>query len=201
MKILQLITLLLSLTLTACVNLPTSDLQQPLNQTLSWQAREKQLHAFTTWTVSGAIAVKNTDAKEGGQFRFAWQERQGQYDIDFTAPLGGLVARVHGGPGEVTLQKSNGDISRAKTPEAILASELGWYFPVSYLKYWIRGLPAPGQAVKQFDEHQHLARLTQQGWDIHFERYTHQMHVDVPAKMILSRPPLQVRMVITSWGD
>lgn len=190
----------IGLAFSGCMHLPIEEQRPPSNQTLTWEARKKQLQAFQSWTVSGAVAAKNPN-QQGGQLRFSWQQQADRYAIDLTVPLGGLLAQIEGKPGAVTLQKINSQPVQASTPEAVMARELGWSFPVSYLKDWIRGLPAESSpSTMTFDAYNHLQTLKQHGWDIEFERYTHVRGVDVPGKIILKHPNLLIRLVMTSWA-
>lgn len=195
--------------LSGCMSLPRGQQSEPNNQILTWDARKKQLSTFQSWTVTGALAAKN-QKQQGGQLRFAWVQRGDQYTIDLTAPLGGMIAQISGKPGAVTLQKANAPAVQGQTPEAVFVRELGWYFPVSDLQYWIRGLPANAKAsanattsstpAMTFDAYNHLQSLKEQDWDITFERYTRVRGVDVPGKIILKHPTLLIRLVVTSWA-
>lgn len=185
--------------LSGCLSLPKADDRNPQNQAMAWEARQQQLAAMDRWKINGALAIKNDN--QGGQLRFHWAQNQDQFDIDLTAPLGGMIAKVNGRPGSVTLTKPDEPAKHASSAEEIVHSELGWRFPVSHIKYWIRGLPVPGiDAKTHFDQFHHLQTLQQAGWHIEFARYTNTRGVDVPAKMILQRPPLQLKLVVTRWS-
>lgn len=190
---------IISLALSSCMSLPKADLRAPVNQKKTWEERKAKLESVKSWTIAGAMAIKNQ--KQGGQVRFHWQQNQENYEINLTAPLGGLIAEVKGRPDHVTLQKPDEAVKRAKNPEKLLQEELGWSIPLSYAKHWIRGLPIPDvEAETFFDEFSHLSSLRQAGWLVEYTQYTQVRGVDVPAKIRLSRPPLQVRMVVTSWS-
>ena len=102
-------------------------------------------------------------------------------------------------PGKVILTTDNKSYQAAR-PEALLKHQTGWHIPVANLYYWIRGLPAPGSPFEKItDSENRLASLQQQGWEISFLRYTSIKALDLPTKIFMKRPDLELRLVISEW--
>ena len=77
-----------------------------------------------------------------------------------------------------------------------------WAGNYRFLIYIIgdRGLPVPtAPAQKQFDQYHHLTQLIQQGWTIQYLNYISVNHIDVPNKLFLNNPELNVKIIITQW--
>ena len=63
-------------------------------------------------------------------------------------------------------------LDRARIPILLLEQTLGLRLPVTGLRYWVRGLPAPGPtALLQTDAAGRLTRLEQNGWVIEYPSY------------------------------
>lgn len=196
-NVLQWISLsLLFLLCTACSTLPSAN--APLNQKLSWQTRQQQLQAITTWALSGQIAIQNQQQRQSANV--TWLQKERNYTISVFGPLGLGGATLIGQADKVTLAQADGKKITASSPEALLAQSAQWVLPVSNLYFWIRGLPAPSIADKtNFDQYNHLRRLQQQGWVINYLRYTGVNGQDLPSEMTMARPPLKIKIVISQW--
>lgn len=195
MRLLSLI--LVSFLLTAC--LPPPAKQAASNQKLDWSARNKQLSAIAKWNINGGVAVKQND--KGFTASLEWEQQANQrYVIHMFGPLGGGSMKLTGQPGQVTMTTAKNETFHASSAQALLAEQTGWRLPIENMRYWIRGIPAPGtQAQPRFDQYKHVTQLKQQGWTIDYQRYTAVNGIDLPSKMTITRSPLRVRVVIKSW--
>jgi len=192
----RLIILSLCLWLSACASLSTPSVAQ--NQNLSWSEREQSLAAFKNWNIDGKIALRT--ASDAETANLSWKQNDQDYTLYVFGPLGASAFKLVGNAQGVTLSNPEGQQFFARTPESLLASQAQWHVPVSHLYYWIRGLPAPGIAAKkEFDAYHHLTTLEQQGWKIHYLAYTSVGHVDLPNKIFLESPELQVKIIIHAW--
>ena len=186
----------LSCLLASCATLPAKS--NAFNQQLSWPQRQKQLAAIHQWQLNGAIAIKTP--QQGQTASLSWQQQSlVNYHISLYGPLGAGRVTLAGTNQGVQLQ-ANDKLYHAKSPEALMQEMLGWQLPVGNLYYWVRGLPAPGlQARLHFDTFHHLSQLQQQGWTVHYLRYTGVGDDDLPSLLTLQRLDLTVKIVISQW--
>lgn len=160
-------------------------------------ARQNQLSNLQNRSARGSIAI-HTEQK-GWNASFNWQQQNGHYVITLFGPLGTNRVQLTGDPLQVTLQTANRLVS-APTPESLIQQQLGWNLPISNLYYWLRGLPAPHARSRQsYDINNHLVHLTQQGWNIIYLRYSGVNGIDLPNRLLLNNPALQIRIVISQW--
>jgi len=187
---------LLLTTLTRCATLPAP--QTPQNEKLSWDSRAQTLSNIQHWDLKAQMAIRTQ--KEAESVSLRWQQNKQNYAIDLFGPLGAQSYLLTGSPNHVVMTQPNGKKISATSAEALLIQQTGWNLPVSYLKYWVRGIPVPGlPAVKQYDSFHHLTELSQAGWRIQFLRYTAADHLDLPSKIFLHRPEITVKMIISEW--
>lgn len=193
-RILTLFTIIL---LSGCAHVtPVSSPSAPVN---SWQEQKKSVQRIQSWNTTGAIGVRT--AQESNSGRFNWQQRGSQnYQIDLFGPLGMGNIRIIGTPSEVILRTAKQKQYTAANAEQLLQQQLGWKLPVNNLYYWARGLPVPGiPARTEFDNSHRLTSLQQAGWQIQYLGYQSVAGVDLPAKIFMSYPRLNVRLVIKQW--
>lgn len=194
------ILLLLTLSLTGCATsqITSNNIDKPLgNHYLDRSQRHAQLSTITNWNARGSIAIHTQ--QKGWNASFNWQQQNTSYNIALFGPLGTNHIQLSGNPQQVTLQTANRRVS-ASTPEELLRRQVGWNIPVSDLVYWLRGLPGPDSRSRQsYDINNHLVQLTQQGWHIIYLRYTTVNGTDLPNRLLLSNPSLQIRIVISQW--
>lgn len=191
-----LILLFCVLFLSHCATVPSQLAAQ--NQVIPWSERVQTLSQITSWDITGQIAVR-TD-RDAFSANCLWQQQQKNYAISLWGPMGTGSIKLTGQPGLVELKTADGKTLTAVSPDRLLAEQLGWKLPVSHLAYWIRGLPAPGlPAKKEFDAYHHLILLTQDGWHIHYLRYASVNQMDLPTKLFLDAPLLNIKIIINQW--
>jgi outer membrane lipoprotein LolB len=155
-----------------------------------------QLHHFE---VQGKIGIRKDHRGMAGNFHLRQQEKA--YQLTLSGPLSSGSIQLIGNEKETTLTNSNGEIYRARTPEKLIANELGWTIPVSGLCYWLRGLPAPGKqkGAIVLNNSGQVTELRQNDWIIYYENYKKQQGIDLPYKLRLYRQSMQVKLIIRRW--
>jgi len=188
--------LLVLLVATACSPTPPRPLPSNAPE-ISWQLRQQQLKQFTRWQLSGRLAVQN--GHEAWHMSLEWQQDEERYSLNLIAPLGLGSMRLHGDAVQVMLLTDKGETLNASDPEQLLTEQFGWKVPVSSLRYWVLGLPAPGDNQQTLDEYGRLSQLKQAGWEIEFIDYQPQLGVELPRKVFVSNHQAQVKLVISHW--
>jgi len=143
-----------------------------------------------------------SDGKQGGNASIYWEQHPNAYQVRLYGPLGSGSLQIMGNTsGDVRLLREDGKIIRAKTPEALVHDELGWVIPVSGLRYWLRGLPAPGAPPTRMalDAEQRIWQIQQQGWSILYESYQSLDGLDVPYKLTLKNGPIRLKFIFRRW--
>lgn len=141
------------------------------------------------WSLNGRIGISS--GKRHGAFTVDWRQDQDDYNISLLGPMGVGAARITRRDGMVTLQVPNQDPLVARSADELLSAALGLHIPVTPLRYWVRGKPAPGYWRATPDG------FVQSGWTISYLAYAS----GLPVKMVVSRPEVKMTMVVRKWMD
>lgn len=165
-----------------------------------------KLARLKAWRMNGSFSL----AQQGEQLliaNYTWHQLNPRdYRIEISSALGLYSASIYHQHGSVTLWKNGVLIIRGKTAKNLMQKTLGWSIPISNLRYWVKGIPAPiktaGYYRARYDQYGHLTQLKQQGWVICYTAYVKEAghDIDLPQIIMLGRPGLKVRMTLRDWG-
>jgi outer membrane lipoprotein LolB len=180
----------LSLLLGACVT------TRPVTQVpaTDWAGRASFLQNATQWQMSGRAAV--AFGTQGWQASLDWRQAQSSAELHLAGPLG-IGAQV--------IKQSADGLSlngAPPSPTALsqLQDKLGFALPVDKLRYWLLGVPDPRETFDLERNDQDRARhLSQDGWNVDYDRYTPVAGDQLPARIVLTRADVRVRIVADHW--
>ena len=189
--------LLMSLVLSACaVRPPVPEVDDRPGEFERHQAR---VQALDPWALTGRLAL---DA-DGQQWHtnVRWRESGDQFDIRLFGPFGRDAGRVMGDGSGAALRAPDGGEFHAPDVDQLVAESLGWRIPVSGLRYWVRGLPAPGSVFDhRLDEAGRLAALEQSGWTVQYQRYRNDLEPALPDRLELTYQDIRLRLLVDQWA-
>ena len=165
-----------------------------------WRQHAQSVRAETDWVLNARIVASNEDDSWNG--KLYWQQGKDRYQVNFVAPFGQGGLQLDGRPGQVEMRTSDGHVMAAADAESLLYQQLGWRLPLSKLRFWVRGIPAPSShnmPVLAFDEDGRLSLLRQADWRIDYPAYQQTDGPMLPRKVFLENTDLSVRLVIDRW--
>lgn len=159
----------------------------------AWQARQAALADRDRFLLLGRLAVKGGGLS--GSLR--WQQQDATYRLRLAGPLGAGALKIEGDGRETHVQGRDLDLVTAE-PEQVLAARTGWMLPLAALRWWVLGLPEPGEpADLQLDGQGRLTGLVQRGWTLRFEAYDAQQPA-LPALIEARRGEAQATLRVDS---
>ena len=193
----RLATAILALGLTACVGLPPVPPPGVDTEQL-WEARRAQLDTLRRWSLVGRVAVNGDGESWSSHVR--WVQHDDDYEIDFSTFLGQRVAQVTGRAGDVTLSLPGREPVTAASAAQLLTKVFGWQMPVESLRYWVVGLPVPGEArERSIDGMGRLQELRQDGWHVSYAEYG-EGGQGLPRRFVVTDSQWQIRVVVDEWN-
>lgn len=186
-----------ALLLQACSSVPTATVSTTELET-RYGSRAAELSALDSWTLEGKLAVN--DGNDGGSGKLRWQEGDEQSRMDFHGALGRGAWRLVSGPGGAELELADGRAYQAASVSELVRGQLGWSVPVEALSWWVLGLQAPGSAdARAFEADGTLKSLSQQGWNIEFDRYREHDGFNMPMKVTARQAEKSVKLAVRQW--
>lgn len=160
---------------------------------------QSQLNKVQHWQVRGKMSVRTPDDSATGYLD--WKQNKREFDIYIAGPLGQGATRLSGDKNRAELTLPGWDSPRdAKSPEELMLLYLGWNFPVSDIRYWVKGQPSPGaNAATEFDDTGLLSKMTQHGWEITYKRYSRQNGYWLPGLVKVSGHDFRFTFSIREW--
>jgi outer membrane lipoprotein LolB len=154
---------------------------------------------FTQWTARGRIAL--VARGEGGSGSFVWQQRSERTELALRGPLGagGLQLTMDGAVLELADPGGNpldGDAARTE-----LERRLGARLPLAEMRYWLLGIPAPGDVADGPVQPAtgSVPGFVQAGWVVSYDALGEQGAWTLPAKLTATSGSTRVRIVIDDW--
>ena len=181
---------LAALLLSACASMTPQGGQQVL------QSRLDQLNQ---WQVRGKLSVTSPDDSVTGYL--TWDQDKQNYDLFISGPFGSGASRLSGSKNKAELTLPGWNKPQvARSPEQLMLTHMGWNFPVSDIRYWVKGQPSPGNhADTEYDENGLLAQLSQHGWQVTYSRYQQQDGYWLPGLIKISGYNFRFVFAIKEW--
>jgi outer membrane lipoprotein LolB len=184
------------LSLTGCAALQPAP--EPASDAATHQQHLASVADIRAFNLQGRIGVQTEGRGFSGSTR--WQHEAARDTIALFSPMGGQVANIDANPQSVVLVDSDGKSYRAEDAETLTQKTLGWRLPMKGLPDWVLGRPAPGTIEEsRWDEAGRLTHLKQHGWDISYAQYQESQGYELPGKVTLVSPKLNLKLVIERW--
>ncbi len=146
------------------------------------------------WTLSGKIGITTPEESVAGFIR--WQQLQDNFDIYVTGPLGQGSTRIQGNPSKATITQG-GKISEGLDPQKLIFDQLGWFFPLENLPFWLQGKQAPFSPATTAMEDGKLSQIKQDMWTVDYQRY--HAYYNLPERIKIRQGQWKFLIVVKNW--
>jgi outer membrane lipoprotein LolB len=189
-----------ALLLAACQTLPhpVAPTAAPEQVLAGWPARRAALQARTQFTTQGRIGV--VAGSDGFSGRLRWVQDGARSTVSLDGPLGVGGVRISDAAGVLTLTTPAGEALDSQAAQDELVRRLGFEPPLGNLRYWLQGVPAPGDpSTETADAGGYLGSLEQDGWTVTFGAYMQTSDGALPQRLTVTRGTVRVRLLLESW--
>jgi outer membrane lipoprotein LolB len=184
----------------ASIGRPPQTVTLPTDPSAAWTQRLAELTPKDDWQLRGRLSVDN--GKEGFSAGLLWRQNGSDYVIELYDPLGRKTAVLTGDETGAKLQTSKGEQAQAANTEALMNRMLGWSAPVESLRYWVLGIPDPGEsdkAVVNLDPQGRLATMQQSDWRLEYQKYQDGPAIQLPVRIAASGQTLKIKLLVKEW--
>lgn len=174
----------------------------PADPQVAWKERQADFAKMSSWRMQGRVGIQFRD--QSASFGLSWlQQGNDQYEMNIKNPLtGAVMAYMKGSANNVTLE-TNGKTYQDASAERLLQGQMGVSLPLSGMKYWVRGVPAPDSPVTsvKLDRMGRPEVLQQAGWQVEYTGWEGNGLRALPEKINLSRAVenTRVKVIAKDW--
>jgi outer membrane lipoprotein LolB len=163
-----------------------------------YRQHQASLQAVEQFEIHGRIGVQTNPRGFSGSLQ--WQHEAAHDEIMLFSPLGSQVAEISASPDGVTLLTSDGEKYQAADAAALTQKTLGWSLPLRGLTDWVTGRPAAGPVEDvHWDAAGRITVLRQFGWNIEYIEYTAADGLQLPSRINMKSPQLNLKLIIERW--
>lgn len=141
-----------------------------------------------TYDIGGRFSI--ITPKDNYYGNYSWQHDVGSDHLSMFSPIGTVVANITVESNIAILETSNG-VYKGKDLDVLLTQQLGFTLPISYLHYWVQGVPLPEYPITN----QLQSGFTQLGWNIEYLKWEDENH---PYIMQISNAQMKIKLLI-NW--
>jgi len=188
---------LLAGVLAGCATAPPQVSQAERDRAFS--AHAERVGGLTRWNLYARAAI-NTP-RDSASVSLFWNQRGAAYKVTLRAPLGAGTVRIAGDGERVTLRTSDGREVTSSDAMRLLRRETGYVLPVTELRYWLRGIPAPGADRRmELSARGYVEALRQSGWRMHYGDYRQIDGVALPGTIRAQGQGIELKLAVQQWG-
>jgi outer membrane lipoprotein LolB len=169
---------------------------------LSIPAQETVLRGLAGFRLEGTASVQV--GEDAVQPTVSWRQSGAESRFRFSGLLG-LGLSVEYGPQILRLTSSRGEDLTDAEAEQALSTQLGFVPPFEALRFWVLGLPAPGEppTEQSTDDAGRVNAMTQRQWRIHYELWTDVATpagvARLPKRLVVTRADLRLKLFVKRW--
>lgn len=163
-----------------------------------WPEQRAALERLERYNLNGRVAVAANGQGFSASLRYQQLPRGSNLALDGPLGIGGLRVILDGEDLEVETsrgEKLDGDAARAA-----LELRLGFALPLAELRWWLLGIPAPGEAIVNQDGGSGEIRdFTQSGWRVSINTRAAGLGFSLPQRLTAERDGARLKLLVERW--
>jgi len=162
-----------------------------------WPEQRAALEKLDRYGLNGRVAVAANGQGFQAGLRFQQLPRGSNLSLDGPLGIGGLRVVLEGEDLEIATsrgEKLDGDLARAE-----LERRLGFALPLAELRWWLLGVPAPGEAAVDEGGGGEIRGFTQLGWHVIINTRAEGLGFSLPQRLTAEREGARLKLVVERW--
>jgi outer membrane lipoprotein LolB len=163
-----------------------------------WPEQRAALEKLERYSLNGRVAVAANGQGFSASLRYQQLPRSSNLALDGPLGIGGLRVVLEGEDLEIATsrgEKLDGDAARAE-----LERRLGVALPLAELRWWLLGIPAPGDAtVNQDGGTGEIHDFIQSGWRVSINSRAAGLGFSLPQRITAERDGARLKLLVERW--
>jgi outer membrane lipoprotein LolB len=163
-----------------------------------WPEQRAALENFSNYNLTGRVAVAANGQGFSASLRYAQQPERSDLALDGPLGIGGLRVGLEGE--DLEIATSRGERLDGVAARAELERRLGFALPLAELRWWLLGVPAPGDAALDQDAGSGEIRgFTQNGWRVSIDSRSPGLGFSLPKRLTAEREGARLKLLVETW--
>jgi len=163
-----------------------------------WPQQRAALEKLERYSLNGRVAVAANGQGFSASLRYQQMPRSSNLALDGPLGIGGLRVVLEGEDLQIATsrgEKLDGDAARAE-----LERRLGFALPLAELRWWLLGIPAPGEtAVNQDAGTGEIHDFVQAGWRVSINSRAAGLGFSLPQRLTAEREGARLKLLVERW--
>jgi outer membrane lipoprotein LolB len=163
-----------------------------------WPQQLAALEKLDRYGLDGRVAVAANGQGFSAGLRYQQMPRGSNLALDGPLGIGGLRVALDGE--DLEIATSRGEKLDGQAARAELERRLGFALPLSELRWWLLGIPAPGEASLDQDGGSGEVRgFTQNGWHVSINGRADALGFSLPQRLTAEREGARLKLLVERW--
>ena len=180
-----------------CRTLPPAPILGP-GPDAPWPEQRAALEKLDRYALNGRVAVAANGQGFSASLRYEQLPRRSNLALDGPFGIGGLRVVLDGDDLQIATsrgEKLDGEVARAE-----LERRLGFALPLSELRWWLLGIPAPGDVdVIPDGSSGEIKEFTQSGWRVSINARAAGLGFSLPQRLTAEREGARLKLLVEHW--
>lgn len=163
-----------------------------------WPQQRAALEKLDRYGLNGRVAVAANGQGFSASLRYQQMPRSSNLALDGPLGIGGLRVVLEGE--DLAIATSRGEKLDGDAARAELEHRLGFALPLAELRWWLLGVPAPGEAaVNQDAGTGEIHDFTQGGWRVSINARAAGLGFSLPQRLTAERDGARLKLLVERW--
>jgi len=163
-----------------------------------WPAQRAALEKLERYSLNGKVAVAANGQGFTASLRYQQQPRRADLALDGPLGIGGMRIGLeeHG----LAVTNSRGEALDGQAARDEIERRLGFELPLDELRWWLLGLPAPGEsALDAAPDSGEIRGFDQNGWHVAINTRAPALGFALPQRLTAERDGARLKLFVERW--
>ena len=162
-----------------------------------WPQQYAALAQLHQYSMSGRVAVAARGQGFSANLRFHREPERSELMLDGPMGIGGYRVTLEGD--DLQVFGSNGEKLDGAVARDEMERRLGVALPIEALHWWLLGVPAPGEAVRNEGPNEELLDFEQNGWRVSIQARMPARGFSLPQRLTTERDGARLKLLVEEW--